>query len=111
MSANGYQELRAFTGEDLTDTITVEGSGSIADWTLAGTLYDPDGNEVSGDITVTTLDADARTIALALTGLTLTATTYYSSYRYEVRRTDAGSRTVIAWGPLELTDPSTSPPN
>lgn len=110
--STGYQELRAFTAEDLAVTITVEGAGSINGWTLAGHLWDPSGTELAGAVAVAITDAVNRVITATIAGQSLDATAYYASYRFEVARTDAGSRTVVAWGPVEITDPSLSgPPN
>lgn len=112
MSANGYVELRGNVNEDYTLTITIEGSGSIASgWTFAGKLWNPSGTEITGAVSVSITDAATRVIAAVIAGQNLSATTYYAPYRFLVERTDAGSRTDIAWGPLTLTDPSTTPPN
>jgi hypothetical protein len=109
MSANGYLECRAHVNEDYTFTITVEGDGTLTG-TYAGTLYDPAGDEVADAVEVEISDAAARELTATIFALDLDPTTYYKPYRYEIRCTDAGARTVVAWGPLELTDPSRQGP-
>ena len=106
MSANGYTECRGHAGEDYSLTVTIEGDGSIASgWTFAGRLWAPDGTEIENAVVVEVTDAEAREITATIAGQSLEATAYYQSYRFEVRRTDEGARTVVAWGTLELTDP------
>jgi hypothetical protein len=112
MSQFGYVECRAFVSEDYTLTVTIEGSGSIASgWTFAGHLYDPSGTEIVGAVSVAITDAANRVITATIAGLNLSPTTYYAPYRFEILRTDAGARTVVAWGKLELETPVADPPN
>lgn len=107
MSSNGYAELRpAAVDEDYIAAITVEGEGSLSGWTLAGKLWDTDGTEIAGALTASVTDADARVITLVVAGQALPAVPYYLSYKFEVRRTDVGSRTLVAWGVLDLTNPN-----
>lgn len=97
-----FQTLRpAFVNEDYSLTITVEGSGSIAGWTLAGHLYEPGGTEIAAAVSVTITDAANRVAVAAITGQNLDAGTY----RITVYRTDSGSRVLVWWGDLEITDP------
>lgn len=107
----GYQEVYGFVNEDYTLTVTVGGSSpvSIAGWTLAGHLYAPNGTEIVGAVTVTITNAAAGTFTAAVTGQSLIATDYYAPYEYAIYRTDTGARTLVAWGPLIVQDPSTPP--
>ncbi|AMV24591.1 hypothetical protein VT84_09360 [Gemmata sp. SH-PL17] len=108
MTNNGYIECRpAAVSEDYTITITVEGTGSIASgWAFAGTLWNGEtGQEVVGAVSVAITDAANRVITATIAGLNLAALPYYKQHRFEVRRTDDGARTVVAYGVLDLSDP------
>lgn len=105
MTSSGYTEIRGHAGEDYSLTITIEGSGSIASgWTFSGTLWDASGTEIEDAVVVEITDGAGREITATIAGQDLDGTPYYGPYRFEVRRTDAGSRTVVAWGILDLVD-------
>ncbi len=92
----------AFCQEDYSDTITVAGSGSIATWTLVAELVDS-GNNLVDTPTVSIVDPTARTVLVSITGQDFTTAADYTLTLY---RTDTGSRTMVAWATLEVTDPT-----
>ena len=101
MTGGPYNLDRAYTDEDVEIVVAVEDDGdSIAAWALSFRLWRQDGTEVESGLSVSVTDADAREITAAATGLTLAP----GRYRWSVRRTDAGARTVVAWGSLTVAD-------
>ena len=80
-----------YVGEDYAITVTASGSGSIAGWTLDAVVTAPDGTDETTGVTCAILVAADRTIRLTITGKTWTV----GKARVTIRRTDAGSRTVV----------------
>lgn len=99
MPGGPYTLDTAYTDEDIAVVVTVEDNGqSIAAWALSFRVWRADGTEVTSGLSVGVTDADTREVTALVTGLTLAV----GRYRWAIRRTDAGSRTVIAWGTLPL---------
>lgn len=97
-----YSEFRpAYVGEPISVSCTIEGSGSIAGTTYAGTLIDPTGEEVTGAVTVTIADAPGREITISIE-----AQDTRGDYTLSVRRTDDATDLVVLTGTVELTDPT-----
>lgn len=77
--------------EDCTIEVTIDGSGTIAAWTLAAEMFDASNTSVTApDVDIT--DAEAREVTLTFSGLSLTTQTY----RCLLFRTDSGARTLTA---------------
>lgn len=109
VQAPGPYELRdVFDDEDVAIVATLDGTGTIAAynfrfkvWNEAGTLLVNATTAPACEIT----DAAARQVTGRILGLTLAA----GVYRWSIRRTDAGSRTLCAWGSFTLRDETGEP--
>jgi hypothetical protein len=96
----GYSELRpVFTGETVTLTITVDGSGSIAGQTFSGALYSPTGGEILDAVAVVIADAAARRLTATINPMALPG-----DHKLIVRRTDGANNHVVFQGVVEVTD-------
>ncbi|HEY1188538.1 MAG TPA: hypothetical protein VGE74_12875 [Gemmata sp.] len=101
MTGGPYILEPVYTDEDIEILVTVEDNGeAIAGWALSFRLWRPTGDEVLSGLSVSVTDADGREITATITGLTLAP----GCYRWEVRRTDVGARTLLAGGVLSITD-------
>ena len=100
MSSSYFEQRPVYCGEINTITATIPGSGSLTG-TYAGHLYDPNGTEVAGAVTVTIADANARTLTVTVSGQAVAG-----DFALEVRRTDGSSDLCVVRGVIEVTDPS-----
>lgn len=100
MTGGPYTLDPAYTDEDLEIVVTVDGDDDLSGWTFSFRLWRPTGVEVLTGLAVAVTDVQAREVTASVTGLTLVP----GAYRWSVRRTDPGSRTVSAWGVLVIAD-------
>lgn len=91
----------AFVDEDYYDTITIDGSGSIAAWTFSADMLNSAGESVATP-SVTIVDADERTVQVAIVGEDLAM----GDYTVPIYRTNATARTMVSTGVLEVVDPA-----
>ncbi len=95
-----------FILEDLLFTLTATGATAIAGWHFSLKVWATNANKetVAPVLTVTT----GFTVTDAVNGvftLSLPATTHNlaaSEYQYEIRRTDSGSNTMLAYGVMDV---------
>lgn len=101
--ASPYQLDPAFVGEDVRLVVTVPGSNDTdpaSGWTVLGRAWGPNGTEHASGVSAAVTDASARQVTLTVTGLTLAV----GRHTVEVRRTDAGYRSVLFWGHLPVVE-------
>lgn len=99
MTGGPYILDPAYTDEDVEIVVSVPGE-DVSDWTFSFRLWRPDGTEVMSGLAVAATDPEQGEVTATITGLTLAP----GAYRWSVRRTDPGSRTVNAWGVLVIAD-------
>jgi hypothetical protein len=99
--------LECFAGEDVTITVTLSGSGSIAGWAFTFTLKSAYGGSalvtktVGSGIVIT--DAANRILTITLSSSdTNRATTEAVKYLYDLWRTDSGSRGTGVHGVFKI---------
>lgn len=101
MPAGGPYELRpAFPGEDVSVVVTVP--AVVTGWAVAAAVESEGGVPVPGSaVTCAVTNGTGGVVTAGINGDQLAVGLYY----WAVRRTDAGSRSVLAWGTLLVRDP------
>lgn len=82
-----------FFVDDFSITLVVDGSGSIAGWTIEMDVFAPNGTPVTG-ATVSITDAAAREVTAVFSGMDLEL----GLFNIMIFRTDTGLQTEVAWG-------------
>lgn len=89
-----------YVNEDVEIVVAVEGAGSLAAWGLSFEVWRPTGAVVAGGLTVGVPDPLVREISAKAVGVVVAP----GVYPWVVRRTDVGSRCVVALGVLVVSE-------